>query len=163
MGSKDDFWDFKSNLSFVLLVLGGIFIFNVLYDSYDSYVREKEHERYQEINNLNKELVREQERERENNNNNQQDLKDKNQTENTDEPEKVRKIICSKCNGTGSIVKQCEQCNYNIEDVQQRSGGYNRYKGNGGHELRACRLCNGRGKHTSYCNLCFGDGYQKLE
>jgi hypothetical protein len=163
MGSKDDFWDFKSSLSSVLLILGGMVIFNVIYDSYDSYVREKENERRQEIYDLNKELEREQERERERerekNNNNEQDLKDKNPTEKTDQPEEVRKIICPNCNGTSSEILPCGHCKYNIYCERQGSGGYTEYARTGKDiKCRPCSYCKGRGELPRACRTCGGEG-----
>jgi hypothetical protein len=54
MGSKEDkesFWGFKSNITFVLLLLGVMVIGNFLYDNYQSFVRDKKNEQRQEINN----------------------------------------------------------------------------------------------------------------
>ena len=53
MGSKEDkefFWGFKSNVSFVLLILGAMVIGNLLYENYQSFVRDKQNEQRQEIN-----------------------------------------------------------------------------------------------------------------
>ena len=53
MGSKEDkkdFWGFKSNISFVLLLLGAMVIGNLLYDNYQSFVLDKQNEQRQERN-----------------------------------------------------------------------------------------------------------------
>lgn len=64
MGSKEDkefFWGFKSNVTFVLLLLGAMVLGNYLYNDYHSFVRDKQNEQRQEINkseeNLKKEYV----------------------------------------------------------------------------------------------------------
>ncbi len=55
MGSKEDkesFWGFKSNITFVLLLLGAMVIGNFLYDNYQSFEEEKQNERWEEARKL---------------------------------------------------------------------------------------------------------------
>jgi hypothetical protein len=55
MGSKEDkesFWGFKSNITFVLLLLGAMVIGNFLYENYQSFEEEKQNERWEEARKL---------------------------------------------------------------------------------------------------------------
>ena len=173
MDNKEDFFGFKSFTTPVLLILGSIVIFYLLYDNYQSFKEEKYNERIEEARKLTenepKELdnneQNEQRQEINNSRDNQkEDLENSEKIENKpttkeDSPASVRKITCRNCNGTGREILPCFRCNYNINCERQGSGGYTQAsQTNGIWRCRPCSDCQGRGVFPQRCGPCSGTG-----